>query len=267
MSSKKKRRKKRKSRKQGVSTVQPKSKGARNHTNRPTPGTSQAAPSNSAEEIHRLILRGKAKAAVSKAKLYYKSHGTDKSEMILVDAYAARVREIIAKGYIVEAKTLLELIRERYNCPDRLLSELNGVIAIREGKIDELVRPLDDPEISPEKRITIERIIKNELIDPNLLAQSTGISADHPLKSGAQTVAETIAGMQMIREKVGLSSEKVQEMGKHLTTVYLSSRDLYAGKWKSAIEELERQPQVVASLPCNGAEVCAETILRYLNWL
>jgi UDP-N-acetylglucosamine:LPS N-acetylglucosamine transferase len=59
----------------------------------------------------------------------------------------------------------------------------------------------------------------------------------------------------------------VQEMGKHLTTVYLSSGDLYAGKWKSAIEELERQPRMVASLPGNGAEVCAETILRYLNWL
>jgi len=51
-----------------------------------------------------------------------------------------------------------------------------------------------------------------------------------------------------------------------LTTVYLSSGDLYAGKWKSAIEELERQPRVVASLPGNGAEVCAETILRYVNW-
>jgi hypothetical protein len=59
----------------------------------------------------------------------------------------------------------------------------------------------------------------------------------------------------------------VQEMGKNLTTVYLSSADLYAGKWKSAIEELERQPRVVASLPGNGAEVCAQTILRYLNWL
>jgi hypothetical protein len=57
----------------------------------------------------------------------------------------------------------------------------------------------------------------------------------------------------------------VQEMGKHLTTVYISSEDLYAGKWKSAIEELERQPRVLASLPGNGAEVCAETILNFLD--
>ena len=193
MSSKKKRPKKRKSRNPGVSTVLPKQKGAKNHANRPTPGTSQAVPSDSADEINRLISKGKAKAAVSKAKFYHKSHGTDKSEMIVVDAYAARIREMIAKGYNVEAKTLLELIRERYNCPDRLLAELNGVIAIREGSVDELVRPLDDPGISPERRTTIERIIKNELVDLNLLVRSKVISSGHPLKTGAQAVAEAFA--------------------------------------------------------------------------
>jgi hypothetical protein len=57
----------------------------------------------------------------------------------------------------------------------------------------------------------------------------------------------------------------VQEITKQLTTVYLPSADLYAGRWKSAIDELERQPRVVPTLPCNGAEVCAETILRYLS--
>jgi L-arabinokinase len=58
----------------------------------------------------------------------------------------------------------------------------------------------------------------------------------------------------------------VQAMGKHLAIVHLSSADLYGGRWKAAIEELERQPRAVASLPGNGAEVCAEIILRYLNW-
>ena len=57
----------------------------------------------------------------------------------------------------------------------------------------------------------------------------------------------------------------VEEMAKHLTTVYISSEDLYAGKWKAAIEELEKQPRVAPTLLCNGAEVCAEIILRYLK--
>ena len=57
----------------------------------------------------------------------------------------------------------------------------------------------------------------------------------------------------------------VQEMTKHLTTVYISSEDLYAGKWEAAIEELQRQPRVAPTLPCNGAQVCAEIILQYLD--
>jgi len=193
MSSKKKRRKKHKSRNRDTSTVQPRQKGKGNPAGRPTPATGQAAPSDSADEIIQLISKGKAKVAVSKAKLYHKRHDTDQSEMILVDAYAARIREMVDKGYNVEAKTLLELIRERFKCSDCLLSELNGVIAIREGKLDELLRPLDDPGISSEKRTTIERIIKNELVDLNLLTQSKAISADHPLKTSAQVVTDAFA--------------------------------------------------------------------------
>jgi L-arabinokinase len=57
----------------------------------------------------------------------------------------------------------------------------------------------------------------------------------------------------------------VQEMAKHLTTVYISSEDLYTGKWKAAIVELARQPRLAPTLPCNGAEVCAQIILKYLD--
>ncbi|MBT8367140.1 MAG: hypothetical protein KJP23_20805 [Deltaproteobacteria bacterium] len=193
MSSRKKRRKKRKSLNRGVSAVQPTLKAVRNDTNRLSPAKSPAAPAKSADEIKRLISKGKSKAAVSKAKLYHKSLGTVKSEMILVDAYVARIREMIAKGYIVEAKTLLELVEKRYNCPDNLLAELNGMIAVSDGKVDDLVRTLDDPAISQEKRTAIEKIIKTELVDLNLLARSQVISSAHPLKTGALAVTEAFA--------------------------------------------------------------------------
>ena len=58
----------------------------------------------------------------------------------------------------------------------------------------------------------------------------------------------------------------VREITEQLTTVFLSSADLYAGRWKAAIKELERQSRLVPTLPSNGAEVCADTILRYLDW-
>jgi hypothetical protein len=193
MSSRKKRRKKRISLHHGVSARQPVRKGVRNDTSRLTPGKSQTAPSDAADEIKQLISKGKSKAAVRKAKLYHKNLATHDSEMILVDAYVARIREMIAKGYIVEAKTLLELVGGRYNCPDHRIIELNAVISVREGRIDELVRPLADPSIPSENRAAIEKTIKNELVDLNLLARSKVISYDHPLKTGALAVAEAFA--------------------------------------------------------------------------
>ena len=57
----------------------------------------------------------------------------------------------------------------------------------------------------------------------------------------------------------------VQEMSKELTAVYLSSEDLYGGKWRTAISELENKPRHESTIPCNGAEVCAEVILQYLS--
>jgi hypothetical protein len=57
----------------------------------------------------------------------------------------------------------------------------------------------------------------------------------------------------------------VQQMSKELPTVYLSSEDFYAGKWKAAIAELEEKPLREATIPCNGAEVCSEIIRRYLS--
>ena len=57
----------------------------------------------------------------------------------------------------------------------------------------------------------------------------------------------------------------VQAMAKQLSTVYLSSPDFYAGRWQTAIQALENLPRVAPTIPCNGAEVCAEIILRYLT--
>jgi hypothetical protein len=209
MSQKKKRRKRRKSRNQGASAVQTKRKGSKDHSDRTTAVTSQTAPSLFASEIDRLISKGKAKAAVTRAKLYHKSHGSVESQMMLMNAYAARIREMMAKGYLVEAQTLLKLIRERYNCPDSILFDLKGRVAIHQGKVDELIRPLNDPAISPERRTIIERIIKDELIDLDLLAQSKVISSDHPLKTGAQAAAEGFAKVTaglVEDEQISLSS-------------------------------------------------------------
>jgi L-arabinokinase len=89
-------------------------------------------------------------------------------------------------------------------------------------------------------------------------------------KPGYGIVSDCLAhGTRVIYTDRGFFPEYdilVQEMAKQLSTVYLSSPDFYAGRWQAAIQALEKLPRVTPALPCNGAEVCAETILRYLNW-
>jgi hypothetical protein len=151
----------------------------------PGPENLQVASSDPAHEIFRLISNGKAKAALSKAKSYHKRLGTPESEKVLVNAYIARICEMCANGFIVEAKTLLKLIRERYHCADSDLIELNGLISLREGKIDELVGPLSDPGCLPDQQAAIEKIVKNELVDLDSLARSKVLPTGHPLKTAA----------------------------------------------------------------------------------
>ena len=57
----------------------------------------------------------------------------------------------------------------------------------------------------------------------------------------------------------------VQEMTEHLPTSYISSSDLYAGRWESAIRDLDKQPPRISTIPSNGAEVCARTIQSLLT--
>jgi hypothetical protein len=193
MSSRKKSRKKGKTSNHRASAVKHGKKGAMDDSSRLTPDKIQSRSSDFADEVNRLISKNKIKAALSRAKFHHKNLGTAESEMVLVDAYVARIHEMMAKGFTVEAKTLLELVRGRYNCPDHRLTELNAVISLREGKIDELVRPLEDPDLPQDQRAAIENIIKNELVDLGLLARCEALPSGHPLKSAALATAEAFA--------------------------------------------------------------------------
>jgi hypothetical protein len=193
MSSRKKSRKKRKTVNHRVSAGTHQRNGAIDDTGCLTPGKFQSTASGFADEINRLISKDKIKAAVSRAKIHHKRLATAESEMVLVDAYVARIREMMDRGFTVEAKTLLKLVRGRYNCPDHRLTELNAVISLREGRIDELVRPLENPGLPQEQRAAIEKIITNELVDLSLLARCETLPSGHPLKTAAKATAQAFA--------------------------------------------------------------------------
>jgi len=71
----------------------------------------------SAEEtgIRQLIVNGKFKAALrSRQGSCIKRGESAASEALLIDAYAARIQSLLEQNLALEAKSLLELVRERY---------------------------------------------------------------------------------------------------------------------------------------------------------
>jgi len=185
----KKRRKKHKSRGLEKSNSKFRKKEISDDINRLNSGESQIPSSGNFKEIKKLISKGKIKAAVNRAKQYHNHLGTEESEAILKEAYIARILEMLDKGHMVEAKSLLDLVWERYHWPDHGFAEINAIIYVRSGKIDDLAAPLNDPSISREKRAAVEKIIKRELVDLNALAACKSLSPDHPLKTEAFAAA------------------------------------------------------------------------------
>ncbi len=148
---------------------------------------------DSSRVINSFISKGNIKAALDQAKHYHKQTKSKDSEAILVEVYTARIFEISNKGYFIEAKTLLDLLVNRYHLSDHRFFEINSLIAARNGMMNDLVTPLNDPDISREKRTAIESLIKNELVDLNALAACETLPPGHPLKTGALAFAEAFA--------------------------------------------------------------------------
>src|SRR5713101_790668 len=156
--------------------------------NRPSPGAAAAPVLNGAAlsagaeaSVRQLIANGKTKVAVETAKEIHKAQATAASEALLVDAYAARIQSLIDQNLAVEAKALQELVCERYPSARQ---RLNG----RNGRLEDLVRPLNDPELSAERRDAIEAAIAREAGDLTALAECSALPPEHPLRKAASAL-------------------------------------------------------------------------------
>src|SRR5271157_5540500 len=123
--------------------------------------------------------------ALELAKQIHKRAGTSASEALLVKAYGARIRALLKSGLAVEAKALLDLVRQRYPSARGALAEIHVDVAVRKESLDDLIRQLNDPVLEPERRVEIETIIRRELTDLGALAQNPALPAEHPLRAGA----------------------------------------------------------------------------------
>ena len=154
--------------------------------NRPS---SDAALSAGAEaSVRQLIANGKYKVAVETAKEIHKAQSTAASEALLVDAYAARIQSLIDQNLAAEANALRELVRERYPSARERLNGCNGSAAMHAGRFAELLQPLNDPDLSAERRAAIEAAVARETVDLGALAECAALPVEHPLRTAASAL-------------------------------------------------------------------------------
>jgi hypothetical protein len=161
--------------------------------NQPTPGASGAPAFGAAEtSVRQLISNGKFKAAVEAAKEIHKARGTAASETLLVEAYAARIQSLQEQNMAAEAKALEELVRERYPSARERLSAANGPAGTAGGRIEDLVRPLNDPALDAKRRAEIEARVAREVRDLAALAECAALPAEHPLRKAAAALERAL---------------------------------------------------------------------------
>ena len=150
-----------------------------------------AAPSADAPEgsgfaaqrahVEDLLARGKARDAVEAAKQLYKQTRGVETEALLVDAYAARIRALIATGMSREARELASLVVDRYpGTRERIMPLVRESAARAEGDLGPLLtlRASADPTTRREAELTLRRVI----VDPRALADHPALPEGDPLR-------------------------------------------------------------------------------------
>jgi hypothetical protein len=149
--------------------------------------TPSIPPSSAATEasVRQLIANGDHKTALERAKEIHKASGTVVSEALLVDVYAERIRSLIRRNLTLEAKSLLDLVRQRYPSAMTRLDELTTPVVPKIRSLAELVRPLNDPALDAAQRAAIERALQQEVWDLGAVAGCEALPADHSLRKAA----------------------------------------------------------------------------------
>ncbi|MGC9225309.1 MAG: tetratricopeptide repeat protein [Terracidiphilus sp.] len=150
-----------------------------------------------AERVRELIAGRHSKAALQLAKDLHKREATAESENLLVDAYRARIEDLIQLRMTVEAKALFAIVCERFPVVVPQLAKIEQELCVLDGRLDGIVGPLRDPDLAPEERERIESFVRQRIDDLPALAAVRSLPSEHPLRSAASALA---AAFQAVTE-------------------------------------------------------------------
>lgn len=156
-------------------------------------GTAQGSADGRAR-IESLLAAGKTRDAVDAAKERFKGTRDPEDEALLVEAYCAHTRTLMARGMREEARALAAMAAERYpRHRDRLRPLVRESALHAGGDVGPLLAELASAEGS--LRSELEATLRRDLVDPSLVAEARALPEDHPLKQAARVVGEAFAAV------------------------------------------------------------------------
>lgn len=160
-------------------------------------GTGNGHPPDAAGRVRELIAGRHSKAALQLAKELHKREASAESEALLIEAYQARIEDLLKLRMTVEAEALLAIVRERFPAAVPRLVEIEQELCVLDGRLDGIVGPLRDPDLPGEKREQIETFVRQRIENLADLAAVTSLPPEHPLRSTASALA---AAFQAVTE-------------------------------------------------------------------
>jgi hypothetical protein len=155
----------------------------------PAGGPARADHAALRAHVQALLARGKTRDAVEAARQLYKATRALEAEALLVDAYEARIRALMAGGMPREARELAALVVERHpGTRARILPLVHESAARAGGDPGPVLAALASADAAG--RRALEDTLRRVLIDPRAVAGHPALSDGDPLREGARVVSE-----------------------------------------------------------------------------
>jgi hypothetical protein len=138
--------------------------------------------------IEALLARGQTRDAVEAAKQCLKQAPGPEAEALAVEAYQARIQALMTGGMHQEARALAMLVSDRFPAAQARVAPFIRQSELAAGNFEPLLTELS--AATPSRRRELESILTRTLHDPAMLADSTALPGDHPLKRTAMTVRD-----------------------------------------------------------------------------
>ncbi|MBI3326337.1 MAG: hypothetical protein HYZ81_06500 [Nitrospinae bacterium] len=138
--------------------------------------------------VEALLARGHTRDAVEAAKQFLKQAPGPAAEALAVEAYQARIQALMTSGMYQEARALAVLVSERFPASQARVAPFIRQSEVASGNFETLLAELSSA--APPRRHELEGTLTRAVHDPAVLADSTALPADHPLKRMAMAVRD-----------------------------------------------------------------------------